>query len=389
MKTTLHTDWTIAEICKGFQYNKNEGKGLYGLDGQLTIQPEYQRNYIYDDGQKDVAVINSLLKGYPIGLIYFNKTKDGQYEILDGQQRITSIGRFVINYLAIKIVGRETYISGLDEEQKERFLNTKLTIYVCEGEEQEIKQWFETINIVGIPLNAQELLNAIYSGPFITAAKAEFSNSHNMNHHKWAAYIKGNVKRQDFLERALQWISSNKGMSVEAYLSLHRSNPDISEMKVYFETVIEWASNTFSMVEKEMCGLEWARLYETYHNKPYSVDYITKRVTELYQDEYVKNKKGIFEYILGEEKHPELLDVRFFEDSAKKAAFSKQAKEAKAKGVSNCPLCASGNNSNHSRIYKFTEMEADHVTPWSKGGKTTLENCEMLCKMHNRMKGNK
>lgn len=389
MKTTLHTDWTIAEICKGFQYNKNEGKGLYGLDGKLTIQPEYQRNYIYDDGQKDVAVINSLLKGYPIGLIYFNKTKEGQYEILDGQQRITSIGRFVINYLAIKIAGRETYISGLDNEQKERFLNTKLTIYVCEGEEVEIKQWFETINIVGVPLNAQELLNAIYSGPFITTAKSVFSNSQNTNRHKWAAYIKGNVKRQDYLERALQWISANKGMSVEAYLSLYRNSSDISEMQIYFDTVIEWASNTFSMVEKEMCGLEWARLYETYHNKPYSTDYITKRVTELYQDECVKNKKGIFEYILGEEKHPELLDVRFFEDSVKKAAYSKQTKEAKTKGVSNCPLCASGSNSNHTRIYKLTEMEADHVTSWSKGGKTTLENCEMLCKMHNRMKGNK
>lgn len=389
MKTTLHTEWTIAEICKGFQYNKNEGKGLYGLDGKLTIQPEYQRNYIYDDGRRDVAVIDSILKGYPIGLIYFNKNKEGQYEILDGQQRITSIGRFVINYLAIKVNGRETGILGLDEEILNRFLSTKLTIYVCEGEEQEIKQWFETINIVGIPLNNQELLNAIYSGPFITAAKAVFSNSQNSNKIKWAAYIKGNIKRQDYLERALQWISNNKDMSVEAYLSLHRNNPDISEMQVYFDTVIDWVSNTFSVVEKEMCGLEWARLYETYHNKPYSVDAINKRVAELYQDTYVKNKRGIFEFVLGGENHPELLDIRFFEDSVKKAAYVKQTNIAKEKGVSNCPLCAASSTNRNNYIYKITEMEADHVTPWSKGGKTDLANCQMLCKIHNRMKGNK
>lgn len=389
MKTTLHTEWTIAEICKGFQYNKNEGKGLYGLDGKLTIQPEYQRNYIYDDGRRDVAVIDSILKGYPIGLIYFNKNKEGQYEILDGQQRITSIGRFVINYLAIKVNGRETGILGLDEEIRNRFLNTKLTIYVCEGEEQEIKQWFETINIVGIPLNNQELLNAIYSGSFITAAKAVFSNSQNSNKIKWAAYIKGNIKRQDYLERALQWISNNKDMSVEAYLSQHRNNPDISEMQLYFDTVIDWVSNTFSVVEKEMCGLEWARLYEAYHNKPYSVDAINKRVTELYQDTFVKNKRGIFEFVLGGESHPELLDIRFFEDSVKKAAYAKQTNLAKEKGVSNCPLCAASSNNRNNYIYKITEMEADHVTPWSKGGKTDLANCQMLCKMHNRMKGNK
>lgn len=168
MKTTLRTDWTIGDICKGFQYNEYEGKGLYGLDGELTIQPEYQRHYIYNDGKKDIAVIDSIWKGYPIGLIYFNKTVDGRYEVLDGQQRITSFGRYVTNKMAFKMDGTERYFGDIvDESMKKRFLDTPLTIYVCEGTELEIKQWFKTINIIGIPLNEQELRNAIFSGPFV------------------------------------------------------------------------------------------------------------------------------------------------------------------------------------------------------------------------------
>ena len=182
MKTTLKTDITIKDICDGFVYNELEGRGLYGLSGKLTIQPEYQRNYIYADGKRDVAVIESILSGYPLGLIYFNQTDDDKYEVLDGQQRITSFGRFVTNKFAVKDQnGMEQYFSGLDEEIQKKILEYPLTIYICEGEEKEIKSWFKTINIVGIPLNEQELLNAIYSGPFVTAAKEEFSNSQNAN----------------------------------------------------------------------------------------------------------------------------------------------------------------------------------------------------------------
>ena len=180
MKATLRTDITIADICKGFVYNELEGKGLYGLSGKLTIQPEYQRNYIYADGKRDVAVIDSILKGYPIGLIYFVEPTDGKFEVLDGQQRITSLGRFVTGKFAIKDEnGMQQYFSGLDKEKQDLILNTPLTIYICRGEEAEIKEWFRTINIVGVPLVNQELLNAIYSGPFVAAAKAEFSNSQN------------------------------------------------------------------------------------------------------------------------------------------------------------------------------------------------------------------
>ena len=179
MKTTLKTDLTVREICEGFYYNELEARGLYGWDGKLTIQPEYQRNYIYADGKKDVAVIESILNGYPLGLIYFTQTAPNKYEVLDGQQRITSIGRFVQGKLAVKIKGMETYFKGLDLALQEKIMTYPLLVYICEGEEPEIKQWFETINIAGVPLKPQELLNAIYSGPFVTKAKEVFSNSNN------------------------------------------------------------------------------------------------------------------------------------------------------------------------------------------------------------------
>ena len=226
MKTTLHTDITVADICDGFVYNELEGKGLFGLSGKLTIQPEYQRNYIYADGKKDVAVIASLLKGYPLGLIYFNKVDTNKFEVLDGQQRITSFGRFVTNKFAILDEnGMQQYFSGIAVDKQAKILNTKLLVYECEGTESEIKEWFKTVNIAGVPLNDQELLNAVYSGPFVTLAKAECSNSQNANIQKWSAYIKGNVDRQDYLERALDWVS--KG-NIGEYMSKHRYDTNIS-----------------------------------------------------------------------------------------------------------------------------------------------------------------
>ena len=390
MKTTLHTEWTVADVCKGFQYNELEGKGLFGLDGKLTIQPEYQRHYIYNDGKKDVAVIESLLKGYPIGLIYFNRTVDGRFEVLDGQQRITSFGRFVTGKFAITDSdGNVQYFSGLPEHQQRKILDSPLLIFECEGEEKEIKEWFKTINIAGVPLNTQELLNAIYSGSFVNAAKRVFSNSQNAEIQKWSHYLKGDVKRQDYLATALQWLATSKGMTVDAYMSQHRHDTAITELENYFRSVIDWISTTFTMVEKDMCGLEWGRLYDTYHNTPYSVDQVTERVRTLQSDESIKSPRNIYEYILGGEEDKKLLDIRIFEESTKKAAYHRQTEEAKAKGVSNCPLCAIGNNANKTRIYKLNEMDADHVTAWSRGGSTTLENCEMLCKTHNRSKGNK
>lgn len=387
MKTILRTDITVKDICEGFIYNELEGKGLFGLAGKLTIQPEYQRNYIYADGRKDVAVVESILKGYPLGLIYFNKIDDSHLEVLDGQQRITSIGRFVTNKMSIIDENSmpQRFIS-LASELKEKILETPLLIYECEGTEPEIKQWFKTINIAGVPLNQQEINNAIYSGPFVTLGKEEFSNSQNANIQKWSAYISGSANRQEFLERALEWVS--KG-NIDDYMSSHRFDTNITELKNYFTSVIDWVSTVFDDVESEMRGLEWGRLYETYRKRPYDPKTVSAQVRELYADPYIKTRKGIFEYILGGSVEPKLLEVRVFDEATKKSVYAVQTKKAIDDKVSNCPHCALGHISNKTRIYKFAEMDADHVSAWSKGGATDIANCEMLCKTHNRAKGNK
>ncbi|OQX29506.1 MAG: HNH endonuclease [Spirochaeta sp. LUC14_002_19_P3] len=387
MKTTLKTNITVNDICEGFMYNESEGKGLFGLSGKLTIQPEYQRNYIYADGKKDVAVIKSILRGYPLGLIYFNKVGSDKFEVLDGQQRITSFGRYVTNKFAVKDEnGMEQYFNGIAKDKQEKILETKILIYECEGRESEIKEWFKTINIAGVPLNDQELLNAVYSGPFVTLGKEEFSNSQNANIHKWRAYIKGSANRQEFLERALDWVS--KG-NIGDYMSQHRNDTNIKELKNYFNSVIEWVNSIFKEVEKEMCGLEWGRLYETYKNTSYDLKKVSGQVRTLYADPYIKNRRGIFEYILGGGKSPKLLDVRVFGEATKQSVYAEQTEKAKGKSVSNCPLCAVGHDANKSKIWKLEEMEADHVSAWSKGGTTDKNNCQMLCKTHNRAKGNR
>jgi hypothetical protein len=388
VKTTLRTDLTVANICDGFVYNQLEGKGLFGLCGKLTIQPEYQRNYIYAEGggKREQAVIHSLLKKYPLGLIYFNKVAADKFEVLDGQQRITSIGRFVTNKFAVMDGVNPQNFESLPADQQKRIKDAKLLIYECEGTETEIKQWFETVNIAGVPLNEQELLNAIYSGPYVTKAKEEFSNSQNANIQKWSAYIRGSANRQDFLERALDWVS--KG-DIGGYMSAHRNDKNISELKNYFNAVIDWASAVFTDVLPEMRGLEWGRLYETYHGKNYDPKTMSAAVHKLAADDYVTNRKGIFEYLLGGSTDKKLLAVRVFDEKTKRIAYNKQTQAAQAKGKSSCSLCAVGENANQGRIYKLDEMDADHVSAWSKGGDSSAKNCQMLCVTHNRAKGNR
>lgn len=391
MRTTLLTDLTVREICEGFVYIQLEGKGLFGWSGKLTIQPEYQRNYLYaeNDGKKEIAVIDSILKDYPIGLIYFNEPDKGKYEILDGQQRITSIGRFVTGKFAIKDkFGMEQYFTGLSQEEQDKILSYKLLVYICNGTEKEIKEWFETINIAGVPLNKQELLNATYSGPFVTLAKATFSNTRNPQLQKWGCYVNGNANRQDILHTALEWVSKGED-NIGGYMSLHRNDNSIEELKNYFDTVIEWAKTIFGEPKSEMKGLEWGAFYERFHKNSYNPAEVQKRVNELYADEYVTNKKGIFEFVLDNEKEMKLLSIRIFDDSTKKTVYTRQTNAAREQGISNCPECAKGHENVRTKIYKITEMDADHVTAWSKGGATTIENCQMLCKPHNRAKGNK
>ncbi|MCR5040295.1 MAG: DUF262 domain-containing protein [Bacteroidales bacterium] len=389
MKTELKI-YTVEQICDGFEYNELEGKGLYGLAGQLTIQPEYQRNYIYADGKRDVAVIESVLKGYPLGLIYFNKVDGGRLEVLDGQQRITSLGRFLKNKFAVKINGLEQIFDGLNEGMQRKILETKLLVYICEGEgekaEDEIKEWFKTINIAGIPLNEQEELNAIFSGPFVTLCKAEFSNSQNANIQRWESFVKGPANRQQFLATALKWVS--KG-NVDVYMSAHRKDTNIKEIKTYFNTVIDWADNIFNDIYPEMQGLNWGDLYERFHANAYNHNEVSAKVAELFKDDFVSDHKGIFEYVLGGCKDTRLLNVRLFDKPTMRKVYERQTAQAKTENKSNCPYCAIGHDQNAHRIWKLEEMDADHVAAWSKGGSTDIANCQMLCKTHNRAKGNR
>ncbi|MHA7862431.1 GmrSD restriction endonuclease domain-containing protein [Tessaracoccus sp. Y36] len=392
METELRR-YTVAEVVKGFAYNEIEGKGLFGLNGDLVIQPEYQRHYIYGDGKKDVAVIDSLLKGYPLGLIYFVDTgaaEGPRLEVLDGQQRITSVGRFVTKKFAVLRNGKEQTFSSLPKEDQDKIMDSELLVYVCGGTEPEIKEWFETINIAGVPLNQQEVDNAIYSGAFVTAAKKVFSNSQNANQQKWSHFVKGDPKRQEVLRVALSWVSSAKGQTIQGYMADHRHDPNIIELETYFTTVIEWINSVFiAPPDPAMRGLDWGALYEQYKGTAYNPEEINQRLQELLADPAVKDRKGIYPYLLGKQQDPRLLNVRLFEEPIKRAAYKRQTDKAQQDGTSNCPLCAVGSNNNKARIYKQSEMEADHVTAWSKAGESTLDNCEMLCVTHNRSKGNR
>jgi len=315
LKTTFKTDITIKDICEGFVYNEFEGKGLFGLSGKLTVQPEYQRNYIYADGKKDVAVVDSILKGYPLGLIYFNKVGENKFEVLDGQQRITSFGRFVTNKLSYMGENKiPCLFYSLPADKQQKILETKLLIYECEGTESEIKDWFRTINIAGVPLNNQELLNAVYSGPFVTLGKKEFSNSGNANNQDWMRFISGSVSRQDFFECALDWVSKGKE-NIGDYMSRHRNDTNINELKTYFTRVLDWVRSIFKSTPPEMRGVEWGRLYETYNKQPYDSKKINEQVYHLYDDPCVRNRKGIFEFILGGSTDFKLLDVRVFDEA--------------------------------------------------------------------------
>lgn len=387
METELKV-YTVKELCEGFSYSETDGKGLYGLAGKLTIQPEYQRNYLYSENksEKEVAVIDSVLKKHPLGLLYFNKLPDGRLEVLDGQQRITSLGRYLIGKFSVMKNGDPYKFKTLNEDERQLIENTKLLVYICEGTETEIKEWFEIINIGGIVLNDQEKLNAIYSGPFVSAARKEFSNKEDARIQKWSCYISGSANRQEYLQEALRWVSHG---NIKNYMQEHRRDTNINELKLYFNDVISWIERTFDNVYPKMKGLNWGELYEKYHNNPYDHVEVSKKVKELYNDPCVKDNKNVFEYVLGGCKDTKLLNVRVFNENTKNRVYIRQTDEAKEKHISNCPLCAIGHDANKEKIWTQKEMDADHVLAWSKGGATDESNCQMLCKPHNRAKGNR
>lgn len=353
VKYSLH----LAE-CQGYA-DKGED-GVYGMSGRLNIRPQYQREFIYKDAQRD-AVINTIRKNFPLNVLYWVRNSDGSYEVLDGQQRLISIGQYISGDFSIK----DMFFHNLTEDQQKQILDYRLMVYFCEGTDSEKLDWFRTINIAGEKLSNQELRNAIYSGPWVSDAKKYFSRN-GCGAHEYCRYLKGKMNRQDYLETAIKWISNG---SIEAYMSEHQHDVSAKGLWEYFSGVIEWAESIFTTYRKQMKGVPFGDLYNKYGNDKYDPDEIEIRVSELMEDNEVTRRAGIYIYIFtGDEKH---LSIRTFDDNDKSAVYEEQG------GV--CPHC--------NKKYDIEEMEGDHIKPWSLGGKTTRDNCQMLCKRCNLKKG--
>jgi hypothetical protein len=360
MKVKL-VEVTVEELAKGYEDNQEDG--VVGYDGKLDIRPPYQREFIYKDKQRD-AVIDTLIKGFPLNVMYWATNKDGSYEIIDGQQRTISISQYVNSDFSFN--GR--FFHNLQDDEKEKILNYKLTIYHCSGTDSEKLAWFKTINIAGEQLTNQELRNAVYSGTWVTDAKKYFSKSGCVASSIGKDYLTGSPIRQDYLETVLKWISKGK---IEEYMGKNQKLPSARREWQYFQSVITWVSTTFTKKRKFMKGVEWGPLYDEFHQKSFDPSKIESETQKLILDDDVTAKKGIYQYILTRKE--KYLSIRVFSDAIKHKVYEKQ------KGI--CPICK--------EKFEFNEMEGDHIKPWHKGGKTLEENCQMLCKDCNREKSGK
>ena len=343
----------------------------------MTIQPEYQRNYIYADGTRDVAVIDSILKGYPLGLIYFTKVAEDKYEVLDGQQRTLSLMEFLKHKFSITLDGQKYYWDALPDDKFEAIMSYELMVYICEGSESEKLEWFKVVNIAGEKLTEQELRNSVYTGEWLSDAKRHFSKRNCAAKGLSDRYIMGDPNRQELLEKALRGICEYQGIKdITEYMSAHKSDSDADELWQYFQDVIHWVEKIFPKYYADMKGLDWCHLYNLYHENSYNSSVMSNEVKRLHEDDEVQKQKGIYEYLLCRDKDPfagRLLNLRAFDKREKMAAYSRQ------EGI--CPIC-------HEH-FEFSEMEGDHIKPWSKGGLTVAENCQMLCRDCNGKKTDK
>lgn len=352
---------TVRELAKGYKDNAEDG--VIGYNGRLDIRPPYQREFIYKDKQRD-AVINTIKKDFPLNVMYWHVREDGNFEIIDGQQRTISICQYVNGDFSFE----NLYIHNLQDDKKEQILNYKLMIYFCSGTDSERLDWFKTINIAGEKLTDQELRNAVYSGSWVTDAKRYFSKTSCAAYSIGNDYLNGSPIRQDYLETAIEWISEGK---IEEYMSRHQHDIDAKDLWVYFQRVIEWVQKIFPKYRKEMKGVDWGVLYNKYKESVYDTKKLEDEILKLIDDDDVQSIKGIYYYLFTrEEKH---LNLRQFDDKTKRKVYEKQD------GI--CPACK--------KEFKIEDMEADHIIPWHQGGKTIIENCQMLCKMDNRTKSGK
>ncbi len=373
----------VRDLVKGYADNDDLGVRAYG--GRLDVRPPYQREFVYKDKQRD-AVLETLRRSFPLNVLYWAVRDDGTFEVIDGQQRTISICQYVEGDFSIEVDGHQLAFHNLQPDQQEEILDYELMVYFCTGTDSEKLGWFKTINIAGEKLTDQELRNAVFHGPWVSAAKKYFSKNGSPAYGIASDYLSGSPIRQEFLETAIEWISDGE---VEAYMRDHQHDANANELWLYFERVIGWVETTFPKKRSQMKLVDWGPLYRLYESATLDPIHFEQRVSALMSDTDVKRKVGIYEFVLGGESDTKLIEVRVFDEKTKLAAYGRQTAAAKAATKSNCPMCAAGSNNNAERIYDFTEMDADHVTAWSKGGATDISNCEMLCTSHNRSKGNR
>lgn len=367
------------------EYEDNAELGVRAYAGKLDVRPPYQREFVYKDRQRD-AVIETLRRDFPVNVMYWAVQDDGTFEVIDGQQRTISICQYVESDFSISIGGHQLAFHNLQSDQQEQLLDYELMVYLCQGTDSEKLDWFKTINIAGEKLTDQELRNAVYHGPWVSAAKKYFSKSGCAAYQIASDYMTGSSIRQDYLETAIEWINGGK---VDEYMRDHQQDSNANDLWLYFKGVIDWVETIFPKKRSQMKSVKWGPLYNQYKDSGLDSAKLEGQIAALMADPDVKNKRGIYEFLLGNEADTKLLDVRVFDEKVKLAAYGQQTEKAEVAGLSNCPMCAGGSNNNATRIYELSEVDADHVTAWSKGGASDLANCEMLCVPHNRSKGNR
>ena len=371
----------IRKIVENYRDNAEEG--VLGYDGKLNIRPPYQREFVYKDKQRD-AVIDTVFKGFPLNVFYWIVNEDGTFELLDGQQRTVSISQYAAGDFSVDVNGNRKGFQNLTTDERERFLDYELMVYRCEGTDSEKIDWFRIINIAGEKLTDQELLNAVYTGPWLVHAKSIFSKTGGAAYGLGDKYLTGAPIRQDYLETALKWIAGAQGLkgtdAIEQYMADHQHDQNANGLWTYFRNVLNWVEDTFVEYRKEMKGIAWGPLYDRYGKDPVDTAALEAEVTELMADDEVKNKKGIYPFVLTrDEKH---LNLRQFDNTARRGAFERQ------KGrCANGAKCKTVGNDDGQVAFSIGDMDADHIVPWSKGGKTTPQNCQMLCIACNRSKG--
>ena len=388
MKIDLHRI-TVRELVDG--YVDDAESGVCGYGGRLDIRPAYQREFVYGEKERN-AVISTVMRGFPLNVMYWAKNADGTFEVMDGQQRTISLCQYFNGDFAwgdlggVGGLGAKYFHRQLEDVQR-KFLDYELMVYFCEGEPSEKIDWFKVINIAGLKLTAQEMRNAVYSGPWVAYAKRYFSKPGCVAHKIGSPYVNAKFDRQECLETAIGWIAGgDDDRLIEKYMADHQGDGEATELWLHFQKVINWAETIFPDYRKEMKGLDWGRLYREFGGKRWNPTELGRQVAALMADKEVEKKSGIYEYLLSGGVRVEKLHLRQFDDDDKRSAYERQTAEAAAKRVSNCPMCAKGGGPDSKRIWDFGEMEGDHIVPWSKGGKTVPENLQMLCRDCNRRK---